>query len=117
MQHDDPHGGAVPDDGPEVDDRSGETVDEAVDVAAAGSASEGVQRPPSEARPGESPVEQTRDDPGMTEAQVLSGPGAAGGPDPAPPSTPPEEASESGGAQSLPGARTSDRTAAQPDEL
>lgn len=115
MQQDDSQGGAVPEDAPKVDERSGATVEAAVEVAAAGSEHGGVERRPSSAESGESPVEETRGDSAMTGGQVVTGPGTPDGPDPAPPSTPPQEASESGGAQSMPGARPSDRIAGQPD--
>lgn len=59
-------GGAVPEDTPAVEERTGETVEEAVDVAAAGSQHGGTERPPEEAKPREAPVEQVRDDPEMT---------------------------------------------------
>ncbi len=59
-------GGAVPEDTPAAEERTGETVEEAVAVAAAGSQHGGTERPPEDARSGESPVEQVRDDPDMT---------------------------------------------------
>lgn len=104
-----------PEDDARVDERSGADVAEAVEVAAAGSHHEGVERPPSEADPGDSPVEQTTDDPAMTGGQVVGGPGTPGGPHPAPPTAPTPEAPVGGGAQSLPGARVSDRVAAEDD--
>ncbi len=59
-------GGAVPEDTPAADERTGESVQEAVDVAAAGSRHGGTERPPEEAKSRESPVEQVRADPDMT---------------------------------------------------
>jgi hypothetical protein len=84
---------------PAVDERSGADVVEAIDVAAAGTEHGGVERPPSEARSKESPVEQTEGDPAMTEADQESEP------------TLPPGAPVSGGAQSSPGSRASDRIA------
>ncbi len=112
MDSDKPEGGAVPEESPKAEERSGATVEEAADDTA----HRGVERPPSEAVSGESPVEQTRGDPAMTGGQVASGPGNPGGPQPAPPTAPPPEANLSGGAQSMPGARTSDRVAAMPHD-
>lgn len=60
------NGGGVPEGTPDVGERTGETVEEAVDVAAAGSRSGGAQRPPEDAHSGAAPVEQVRDDPAMT---------------------------------------------------
>lgn len=60
-------GGVVPEDTPAAEERTGETVEEAVDVAAAGSQHGGTERPPEDARSGEAPVEQVRDDPEMTD--------------------------------------------------
>lgn len=96
---------------PAVDERSGETVEEAIEVAAAGSQHAGVERPPEDATPRTSPVEQTRDDEDMTQGQHVTGPGQAGGPRIAGPSLPPTDAPVSGGAQSSPGARAADRIA------
>lgn len=59
-------GGVVPEDTPAADERTGESVEEAVDVAAAGSQHGGTETPPEDARSGEAPVEQIRDDPDMT---------------------------------------------------
>ncbi len=58
-------GGEVPADTPDAQDRSGDSVEDAVDVAAAGSQAGGTQRPPEQAHPHEAPVEQVRDDPSM----------------------------------------------------
>ncbi len=60
-------GGVMPEDGAgAVEERSGETVEEAVDVAAAGTQHGGTERPPEDAHPREAPVEQVHDDPEMT---------------------------------------------------
>lgn len=107
-----PVGGDIPDDAPEVPERSGADVEEAVEVASRGSHHRGVERPPEEATPGTAPVEQVESDPDMTLGEVVHGPGAAGGPEPDPPTFPPQGAAVGGGAQSLPGARVSDRIAA-----
>jgi hypothetical protein len=64
-----PAGGRTPED----PSRSGRDVREGVDRAAAGTPSEGVQTPPEDAKPHAAPVEQVRDDPGMTEGQVVEG--------------------------------------------
>jgi hypothetical protein len=63
-------GGATPEDA----SRSGQDVREAVDRAAAGTPSEGVQTPPEDAKPHTAPVEQVRNDPAMTQGQVVEGP-------------------------------------------
>lgn len=62
----DSSGGVVPGDTPASDERTGETVEEAVDVAAAGTQHGGTETSPEDARSGEAPVEQVRDDPDMT---------------------------------------------------
>ena len=59
---------------PEDPSRSGRDVREAVDRAAAGTPSEGVQTSPEDAKPHAAPVEQVRDDPAMTQGQVVEGP-------------------------------------------
>ena len=69
-----------------------------------------VKRPAHAATPTTAPVEQTGGDPAMTGGQVVHGPGARRD-DLAPPGAPPPEAAVSGGAQSMPGARVSDRSA------
>ncbi|MDQ0755039.1 hypothetical protein [Arthrobacter sp. B3I4] len=92
------------------DSRSGADVREAVNVAEAGTSAEGDHAHPERAKSGEAPVEQVYNDPAMTEGQrtgtgaATSAAGAAPGPSPA-------EAG-SGGAQSVVGARESDRRAA-----
>lgn len=115
MQHDDSQGGAVPRTIRRSTSAAGPRSTRPSTSRPPGSEHGGVERPPAEAKPRESPVEQTHDDPDMTGGQVVTGPGEPGGPDPAPPSTPPQEAAESGGRQSMPGARPSDRIAGQPD--
>ncbi|MGI8531965.1 MAG: hypothetical protein ACR2KN_03090 [Geodermatophilaceae bacterium] len=66
MQTPDVGGGEVPESTPADSDRTGGTVEEAVEVAADGSRSGGPERDPEDAHPGGSPVEQVRDDPAMT---------------------------------------------------
>jgi len=61
-----PDGGVVPEDTPAAPERTGETVEEAVEVAAAGSQHGGTEKSPDQAHPQEAPVEQVRDDPDMT---------------------------------------------------
>ena len=100
-----------PDEDPGVDERSGETVVEAVDTAAAGSEHGGVLRPPEESEPGTAPVEQTTGDPAMTGSD---GDGTPAGVDV--PETRMPEAPVSGAAQSAPSARVSDRVAAADDD-
>ena len=101
-----------PDEDPAVPERSGADVAEAVETAAAGSEHGGVLRPPEESKPGTAPVEQAHGDPDMT--------GSAGG-DATPagvevPETRMPEAPVSGGAQSAPSARVSDRLSAADDD-
>jgi hypothetical protein len=93
-----------PDDDPAAHDRSGADVAEAVRVAEQGSAVQQVHTPPRE--PGSAPVEQAAGDPAMTGSQDTGDDDApaAGNPDPA--------QAGSGGAQSIVGARASDRVAA-----
>lgn len=100
---------------PEVPERSGETVAEAIEVAADGTRHGGVLRPPEESTPGTSPVERTGGDPAMTGGQQTGDPD-----DPAtdPVAVPEEvmpEAPVSGAAQSAPAARVSDRVAGADD--
>lgn len=91
--------------------RSGDDVVEAVETASAGTPHGGVQTRPEDMKPHAAPVEQVRDDPAMTEGQVTGGPGSGSttpdGPSPAD--------AGSGGAQSVVGARVSDRVAAGED--
>lgn len=56
----------MPEDTPDAPERTGETVEDAVDVAAAGSQHGGTEKSPEDAHPHEAPVEQVRDDPDMT---------------------------------------------------
>lgn len=109
-------GGHLPDDTPADPERSGATVEEAIDVAARDSDTGGVLRPPERSRSGTAPVEQVAGDPEMTGGQITGAPGTGDGDDPPPPTRPPQEAAVSGGMQSDPGARVSDRLAAQEQE-
>jgi hypothetical protein len=92
--------------------RSGDDIAEAIGVAERDSSVQEVHDRGTENKSGEAPVEQTADDPEMTEGQVVLGEGEPGrhrsvGLDP--------EAGSSGAAQSQPGARISDRVAAGED--
>lgn len=98
---------------PEVPERSGDTVAEAVEVAADGTQHDGVLRPPEESTPGTSPVEQTYDDPHMTEGAEAA---ADDVPGPRVPETRMPEAPVAGGAQSAPSARIPDRVSAADEE-
>jgi len=103
-------------DGTAAHERSGADVVEGVETAAAGTPHDGVLRPPEQATPQTAPVEQVRDDPAMTEGQVVAGrEGAA-----EMPRTRVPEAPLSGGAQTIAGGRIPDRLAAadsgDPDE-
>ena len=89
--------------------RSGDDIAEAIGVAERGSSVQEVHDRGTENTTGEAPVEQRTGDPGMTEGQVVLGDGVADGPT-GPGPTPAE--GTSGGAQSVAGARTSDRLAA-----
>jgi hypothetical protein len=93
-----------PGDDPADHARSGDDVLDAVRVAEQGTAVQQAHDLPG--APGSAPVEQVRDDPEMTEGQVVLGEDVApaGNPDPS--------AAGSGGAQSIVGARASDRVAA-----
>ena len=94
-----------PDDDPADHARSGRDVVDAVRVAEQGTGIDEVHGLPG--APGSAPVEQVHGDPEMTEGQVVLGDDAArpqGNPDPA--------QAGSGGAQSVVGARASDRVAA-----
>ncbi len=99
----------IDDQGSPDHDRSGETVDEAVETAERGSRVEGVHTPSGQAESGESRVEQ------MPEVTGADGPrvdgdradeGATG------PSGPGPDQIGSGGGQRLEGARISDRLSA-----
>ncbi|MGO4807931.1 hypothetical protein AB4089_22765 [Arthrobacter sp. 2MCAF15] len=92
------------------DSRSGADVGEAVDVAEAGTQAQGDHSHPERAKTGQAPVEQVFNDPAMTEGQRTgTGSRTATGAIPTGPS--PADAG-SGGAQSVVGARESDRLAA-----
>ena len=83
--------------------RSGADVAEAIGVAESGSSVREVHDSPEDTTSGAAPVEQAQGDPEMTEGRPGGGDGDARNPNPA-------EAG-SGGAQSVVGARTSDRVA------
>lgn len=89
-------------------ERSGETVEEAINTAAAGSQHGGVLTDGKDANSGEAPVEQTRGDDDMTTGQVSGSPGNAPGDRP----TRPRREGVSGAAQSEAGGRVSDHVAA-----
>jgi hypothetical protein len=101
----------IPTEGTSADhERSGADVTEAVEVAERGSSVQEVHDRPEDTKPGTAPVEQTAGDPEMTEGQVVLGEGEGEGEaetDRAPGIDPREAGS--GGAQSAPGARVSDR--------
>jgi len=93
------------DDGAPDDARSGADIAEAIDVAEAGSQ---VRSPHDRGQfdtSGEAPVEQVRDDPEMTEGQVVYGSGGEGGT-----TSGGTEGVSSGAAQSVRGARPIDET-------
>lgn len=90
-------------------DRSGETVDEAVETAEERSQIEGVHTPSGQAESGESRVEQMPQVQGVDEPRVDGDPTEEGASGPAGPG--PGDIG-SGGAQRLEGARISDRAAA-----
>jgi hypothetical protein len=92
--------------------RSGQDIAEAIEVAERGTSVEEVHDRGTEAKPRTAPVEQTAGDPEMTEGQVVYG--SAGGTDATEASPAPSEHS-SGVAQSVVGARASDRVAAGDD--
>jgi hypothetical protein len=94
-----------PDGDPADPARSGADIAEAVEVAERGTAVQEVHTPPG--APGTAPVEQAQGDPAMT--------GGTGGPDEdehPPAGNPDPSRAGSGGAQSIVGARASDRVAA-----
>jgi hypothetical protein len=96
------------------DSRSGADVGESIDIAERGTEAQGDHSHPEGAKTGEAPVEQVFNDPAMTEGQ-RTGTGSAkttgAVPGAVPPGPSPAEAG-SGGAQSVVGARESDRLAA-----
>jgi hypothetical protein len=92
------------------DSRSGADVGEAIDIAESGTKAQGDHSHPERAKTGEAPVEQVFNDPAMTEGQrTVTGSAKTTGA--VPPGPSPAEAG-SGGAQSVVGARESDRLAA-----
>lgn len=92
------------------DSRSGADVGEAIGIAESGTRAQGDHSHPERAKTGEAPVEQVFNDPAMTDGQrtVTGSPETTGG---VPPGPSPADAG-SGGAQSVVGARESDRLAA-----
>ena len=88
--------------------RSGDDIAEAIEVAEQDSQVEGVHDRGTQNTTGEAPVEQRAGDPEMTEGQVVLGEGEPG----ASSSGPMPADGTSGAAQSVQGARTSDRVAA-----
>ncbi|WP_427018241.1 hypothetical protein ACQCSX_06610 [Pseudarthrobacter sp. P1] len=89
--------------------RSGADVAEAIEIAESGTAVQGMHSHSEQSKSGEAPVEQVFGDPAMTTGR--SGTGSAGTEQAVPPRPSPAEAG-SGGAQSVIGARESDRLAA-----
>jgi carbon monoxide dehydrogenase subunit G len=89
-------------------ERSGATVDEAIDTAAAGTQHGGVSTDAEDAKSGAAPVEQARGDTDMTQGQVTGSPGPAGGDEP----IRVRREGVSGAAQSEAGGRASDHVAA-----
>ena len=99
----------IPAEGTSADhDRSGADVTEAVEVAERGSSVQEVHDRPEDTKPGTAPVERTAGDPEMTEGQVVLEDAEAD--TDRIPRIDPREAG-SGGAQSAPGPRVSDRVA------
>src|SRR3954469_3909601 len=95
---------APTEDGAPDDARSGADIAEAIEVAEAGSRVEAVHDRGQFDTTGEAPVEQVRDDPEMTEGQVVYGSGSEGGT-----ATGGAEGVSSGAAQSVRGARPIDK--------
>ena len=91
--------------------RSGDDIAEAIEVAERGSAVEEVHDRGTENKSGEAPVERSAGDPEMTEGQVAYG-SDAGDSGAAPGTSPGATPESSGVAQSVPGARPTDRVAA-----
>jgi hypothetical protein len=93
--------------------RSGEDIAEAIEVAERGSSVQDVHDDPESTKTGTARVEQTRDDPEMTEGQVAYGSGEESGEsgEAAEGTTPAATDSSSGVAQSVVAGRTSDRVA------
>jgi hypothetical protein len=88
--------------------RSGDDIAEAIEVAERGSSVQEMHDRGTENTTGGAPVEQRAGDPEMTEGQVVLGDGEPG----ASSSGPMPAEGTSGAAQSVVGARTSDRVAA-----
>lgn len=87
----------------------GADVGEAIEIAEAGTKAQGEHSHPEQSKSGEAPVEQVFNNPAMTEGRTVTG---SAEPAPViPPGPSPAEAG-SGGAQSVIGARESDRIAA-----
>jgi hypothetical protein len=91
--------------------RSGDDIAEAIGVAERGSAVEEVHDRGTEATSGEAPVERSAGDPEMTEGQLVHG-GDPAGSGAAPGRSAGATPESSGVAQSVPGARPTDRVAA-----
>ncbi|WP_332603616.1 hypothetical protein [Arthrobacter sp. S2(2024)] len=95
---------------PADDSRTGADVGEAVEIAESGTRAQGDHSHPEQTGSGEALVEQVFNDPAMTEGQrTVTGSAKTAGA--VPPGPSPAEAG-SGGAQSVVGARESDRLAA-----
>jgi hypothetical protein len=94
------------DDGAPDDSRSGADIAEAIDVAEAGSQVEAPHDRGQFDTSGEAPVEQVRDDPEMTEGQVVYGSGSDEGTT----SGGVAQGVSSGAAQSVRGARPIDKS-------
>jgi hypothetical protein len=93
--------------------RSGADIAEAIGVAEQGSSVQEVHDRGTENTTGEAPVERSAGDPEMTEGQVVLGEGEPGRSGQS--SGPMPDEQTSGAAQSVVGARTSDRVAAGED--
>ncbi|WP_448627535.1 hypothetical protein [Geodermatophilus sp. URMC 64] len=89
------------------DSRSGADIAEAIEVAEEGSRVEAVHDRGQYDTTGEAPVEQVRDDPEMTQGQVVYGSGSEGGT-----TGTGAEGVSSGAAQSVRGARPVDQASA-----
>src|SRR5690348_18150452 len=106
----DPSNPATGEDGAPVDVRSGDDIAEAIDVAERGSSVRELHDRGTEDKSGAAPVEQVYGDRDMTEGEVVVGEGSPTQPPSA--GLDPRTAAGSGGAQSQPGARMSDRESA-----
>lgn len=96
-------------DAPADDSRSGADVGESIEIAESGTKAQGDHSHPERAKTGEAPVEQVFNDPAMTQGQrTVTGSATLAGA--VPPGPSPAKAG-SGGAQSVVGARESDRLA------